>query len=66
MAASASQFAANDVLLLNMMAPVMIAAPPSAKIMMRLLDEAKILTPKIIVSTASTLAIVATTKTPQS
>ena len=49
-----------------MMAPVMMAAPPRAKIMIAFWMVAKILTPKIIVSTASTLAIVATTKTPHS
>ncbi len=63
--ASLSQFAANVVLLLNMMATVMIAAPPSAKIMIAFWMVAKILTPKIIVSTARMLAIVATMKTPQ-
>ena len=60
-----SQLAANDVLLLNMIAPVTMAAPPRAKIMMAFWMVAKILTPKIMVRTASTLAMVATTNTPQ-
>ena len=65
LAARVSQLAANDVLLLNMIAPVTMAAPPRAKIMMAFWMVAKILTPKIMVSTASTLATVATTNTPQ-
>ncbi len=63
--ASLSQFSANAVLLLIMIAPVTMAAPPRAKIMIAFWMVAKILTPKIIVSTASTLAMVATTNTPQ-
>ncbi len=60
-----SQFAAIADLLLSMMEPVTTAAPPRAMNMIAFWMVAKIFTPKIIVSTASTLAIVATTNTPQ-
>ena len=65
-AASLSQFAAIADLLLNMIEPVMTAAPPRAMNMIDFWMVAKILTPKTMVSTASTLATVATTNTPHS
>jgi hypothetical protein len=63
--AIASHFAAKSDLLVSMIEPVMMAAPPRAMNMIAFWMVAKILTPKIIVSTASTLATVATTNTPQ-
>ena len=49
-----------------MIEPVTTAAPPRAKNMIDFWMVAKILTPKTMVSTARTLAMVATTNTPHS